>query len=45
MLWLVCIRSFKATSVEKKYAKAAPSSFALKSNEKIEKRREVIIEH
>ncbi|TXG56383.1 hypothetical protein EZV62_017696 [Acer yangbiense] len=33
--------SFKAASVEKKYAKAAPSSFALKSNERIEKRREV----
>lgn len=31
--------SFKATSVEKKYAKAAPSSFALKSNERTEKRR------
>ncbi|KAL5759688.1 hypothetical protein ACOSP7_018209 [Xanthoceras sorbifolium] len=33
--------SFKAASVEKKYAKAAPSSSALKSNERIVKSKEV----
>lgn len=38
-------RSFKAAGVEKKSAKAAPSSLSLKSDEKAEKRREVIGQH
>lgn len=38
-------RSFKAAGVEKKSAKAAPSSLSLKSDERAEKRREVIGQH